>query len=391
MKRKVITALALIIFLCTAVLAGRYLNRELGAGKKLMITVKTVEDSVETEGFLVKNETIIDLSGGSFVRYYCKSGDRVFGGEKIASVYNDASDGNVLTEIQALEDKIEALQGDYVSLTPNNILKIETYISDEVKKLGDAVKSGDVHEAALIKGKLSTLFNIKHSNGEKAGHTRGELEAQKQALEGRLSSSKKDIYAPSSGVFSEKTDGFETLLPQTTSDGWTLTAFDSLMQKEEEEEESARCKIVDNYQWSYVCRVDASALASRPTGSTVKMLPPGGEAITGRISYISEAVNGVCIVTIDSERDFPGLESKRKMAIRLIFGSHTGYVIPRKAFHLYQGEYGVFIERGNRLAFRKADIIYEDEENAVVSTGEGTELKLYDTVVVEGDLSEYYD
>ncbi len=390
MNRKVIAATAFILVFLTVILAGGYLHREFGTRKKLIIAMKTVEDSVEAEGFLVKKETIVDLSDGNFIRYYCKSGDRVFGGEKIASIYNEASDGNVLTEIQVLEDKIEALQGDYVSLTPNDILKIETYIGDDIKKLGNAAKGGNVHEAALIKGRLGTLFKIKHSNGIEAEETREKLEAQKRALEETLSPSKKDVFAPSSGVFSEKTDGFEALFSDMPPSGWSATAFDSFMERNEEED-SSRCKIVDNYQWYYVCRVDASALAAHPLGSAVTMMPAGGEAIDGTIRDISEGVNGTCIVTIVSDRDFSGLESKRKMTVRLIFGAHSGYVIPRKAFHLYQGEYGVFIERGNRLAFRKANIIYEDEDNAVVSPGEGTELKLYDTVVVEGDFSEYYD
>ena len=109
------------------------------------------------------------------------------------------------------------------------------------------------------------------------------------------------------------------------------------------------------------------------------------------VEYISNPEEGECIITISSDRDFFNIGSVIKLNVNIVFNRYKGYVIPSEAFHMYKDEYGVFVESGNRLSFKETEVIYSDEEQTVVKPSGRTELKLYDNVLVEGDLSEFYN
>ena len=174
MKRKVFFSIVIMI-LVTVIFAGTYLYINLESDKYVTVTVQTLTDSETVEGYIVKNESVIDLSGGEFVRFYCDEGDKVSAKSLVASVYNNESDGNLLAEIDAIDEKIENLSNEYVSLTMNDMLKIEGYIDGDTDEYFDAVYQGKISEANLITERLDTLFSIKHSEKSNNANTEKEL------------------------------------------------------------------------------------------------------------------------------------------------------------------------------------------------------------------------
>lgn len=323
-----------------------------------------------------------------FVRYYYKEGDKIAGGERILSVYSEESDGALIAEIEKLDEQIGELSGEYVTLTSNDVLKVENYIDEDIVNYNDACRSGNVSASATSAKRLSTLFDIKNARTLSPEAEKKELEEKKHSLEGRLSASMNEVTAPASGVLSASVDGFERSWTKEELSALTVGEFDRMAEQEEKDEEGA-CKIVDNYRWYFACKVDAGAVVKESVGNSVTIAMPDGD-VTGKIMSISASDGTSCLLVIESDRDFPGIESKRKVSASLIFGRHEGFLLPKKAFHIYDGAYGVFIDKGNRTLFRKTAVAYEDGENVIVSEGEGTELKLYDTVIIEGDLSEFY-
>ncbi len=390
MKRNNVILGAILIVLVTVIFAGSYLYLNIESDKSVVITVQTLTDSAETTGYIVKNEAVIDLSGGSFVRFYAEDGEKVSGRSYIASVYDNESDGNLLAEIEAINDKIKNLSDEYINLTMNDILKIESYIDRDVDAYFSAVYSGDMAQADLIKGRLTTLFNIKHSGKSSNDVTEAELVKERKALEAKLSSAKYDIASPMGGILTKDTDGLEGLVDFERATSISVGEFDELM-KTERETDKNKCKIVDNYKWLLMCKVSSDYAAVSSVGRTVEITTDKGEEITGKIEYISNPEEGECIMTLSSDRDFFNIGSSRFMDVTLVFNKYKGFVIPTKAFHMYNNEYGVFVESGNRLTFKRAEVIYSDDEYTVVNPSGKTALKLYDNVLVEGDLSEFYD
>lgn len=388
MKNKVVLSI-LAIFLGTLILVGSFVFLNYNSDKNVIVTVKTVSESFETTGYLVKNETVIDLSGGAFVRFYVDEGERISARSNIASVYDSESDGNILSEIYTIDEKIKSLRDEYVSLTRNDVVKIETYIDSDIDSLQSQNYNGNLSESLLIGGRLNTLFNIKHSGKAGGDDEEKALMKERAALEARLSSAKYDIKADDSGIFVGKTDGYEGIVDFSRAKEISVSEFDALT-NQKQEENTKQCKIVDNYSWLIMCKVPSDYMVKANVGKKVKMITDSGEDISGRIEYISVPEDGECVLTLSSDRDFSGIGRERFVELKIVFSEYSGYVIPSKAFHLYENKYGVFVERGNSLVFKETEVIYSDEEYAVVNPGGRTEVKLYDNVLIEGDLSEFY-
>ncbi len=389
MRNKVAFSI-LAIFIATVILAGTFIFLNYDAGKNVIVTVQTVSESFETEGFIVNNEKVIDLSGGTFVRFYADEGDRISSGSYIASVYDRESDGNILSEIYAIDEKLKNLKDEYVSLTRNDVVKIENYIDEDIDLLQKTNYDGDLSESFLIGGRLNTLFNIKHSGKSNGDEEEKALIKERTSLEARLSSAKYDIKATGSGIFVGKTDGYEGMVDFDKAKAMTVSEFYAIKDQKTEKSDK-KCKIVDNYSWLLTCVVPSDYMVKASVGKRVGMITEGGEDISGIIEYISSPEDGECVLTISSDRDFSGIGRERFIDVKIVFSEYTGYVIPSKAFHLYENKYGVFVDRGNSLSFKETEIIYSDEDYTVVNPGGRTEVKLYDNVLIEGDLSEFYN
>lgn len=388
-KKKVFIAVSSIIFL-TILLAGRYVYDVIYGAKTIIATVKTIENSEETTAYIVKNETVISLSDSSFYRLYLREGDKVSSNEKIASLYSSEDDGLLILEIENIEEKIENLSSEYMDYTSNDIVKVENYIDQTIDSLSEPFYEGKLSESSILKGRLDTLFNLKYKSSNSAKEEKEALIKKKTELEANLSRGRKDVYSPVAGIFSEKTDGLEAHLSFDEAMKLTVDEFDKVIEKKGEESDR-NCKIVDNSLWYISAKISASSVVGREIGDRVKIVFPEKKKIEGKIEYISEPSDDFCVITISSDRFYENLGSERKTVVKIIFETHEGFVIPNSALHFYDGDYGVFVMKHDKTYFKKAQVIYSDNKYSVIKEGEGTELKLYDKVVTDGDLSQYYD
>lgn len=388
MKSKAIICVLCVIALITAVFTGYYINTD----KKGTVTavVKNFERISETEGFIVKNEQVINLDSGNFARYYFKNGDKVASGAKLVSLYNSEADGALIAEIEKIDERIKNLDGEYVNLTANDVIKVENYIDEDIDKLEKTYLEGDAASAELIKDRLVALFNIKHSNEAPAEDDKKALEQEKYALESKLSSAKNDILSPSAGIFSDKTDGLENVLTIDDLSNITEQEFDKIL-SENGHDNSRSCKIIDNYKWYIVCKVKSNVISDKSAGSFVSVKMLDGETVKAKIENIFPGEKNQSLIVLSSDREYSGLPDARKVKVKIIFDSYSGFVLPTKAFHFYEGEYGVFVKQNSKTVFKKTKVIYSDDEYTVVAKSADTELKLYDTVITDGDLDEYYD
>ena len=317
LKKKVFSIVAIVIAL--TILSGIvYAIVEFASGKTMTATVRTLEESYETMGLIIKNEKVIDISGDEFIRYYFATGDKVYKNAKIVSLYGSEEDGNIISEIERIEKKIENLSDEYVNLTAKDTLKLENYISEDIENLGSANKKSDLTEAKKIKDRLTTLFNIKNQGESDVKATEKELLNEKTTLEARLSRSKRDITSPMSGIFSTSTDGFEEKISIESAKNLTVSGFDSLMD-ESVIKKSNTCKIVDNYSWQIALKVPSDYVVNKSAGQGVILVTDDKVEIEGKIEYISQAEDGYVILLVSSDKDFSGIGTERKMNVKIIF------------------------------------------------------------------------
>ncbi len=389
MRKRVLLIVVLLVSV-TVVFAGIFIWNEINPRKNITVTVQTMTDSVNAVGYIVKNEALVDLSGGSYVRLYCEEGEKVASGSHIATVYDNETDGEILAKIDDINDRLSGLDNDYTELTVRDMGKIEQFIDLYSENYFDAAKKGDISESSLARDNIVRLMNIRYSGTNTNESEEKKLNKEKEALESKLSAGRETKKAPMGGIFTVGTDGYEGLVTFEKAQNITVTEFDDIMENEVSKKDK-QCKIVDNYNWLLMSKVPTDYAAKTKVSAKAEIVTDTGERIDGNIVHISEPDNGFCIVTISSDKDFSRIGDMRKIDVTLTFNRFTGYIVPTEAIHIYDGKEGVFVKKGNSLIFKAAEIIHRNSNHTVINPSGSTEIKNYDVVVVEGDLSEFYD
>ena len=92
----------------------------------------TVYDTIDTEAFIVRDETVIRAASDGYVYYTLENGDRVAKGGEIARIFPSESDALTRQKLDYLDEQIRALQaiGTLGSYNRTNLELIQTQLTD---------------------------------------------------------------------------------------------------------------------------------------------------------------------------------------------------------------------------------------------------------------------
>ena len=175
-KKKKESKKGFISFLIIAFVLSVIVNVVLSYGDRLetmIVRHGSEEEIVKAEGYLFRNQTVINSPGDGFI--YCEADEdqRVKLGETVAYVYANELDASVNSELKALEREIaelsaSSLKGDIYS---NDTARVEQTILSELSRvpgLGYRNQIGEVEEIRkeidrLIEGRLIITGEAKPS------------------------------------------------------------------------------------------------------------------------------------------------------------------------------------------------------------------------------------
>lgn len=172
-----------------------------------------VEVALDLSGYVVREEQVLsdDLSG--LLRIQRTEGERVSAGGVVAAVYDDQASLERQLEADALAERLEQLQ--YAqSLTKGTVTKLDEQITRRIldyrrcvtgDRLGEAEEAASELQALVIKRDYSEA-------GEDLPLRIQELETQLESLRAQASGAIRRITAPTAGLYSAETDGFESVL-----------------------------------------------------------------------------------------------------------------------------------------------------------------------------------
>lgn len=90
-------------------------------------------------------------------------------------------------------------------------------------------------------------------------------------------------------------------------------------------------------------------------------------------------------MVLSSRNYIKGVYSERSVKTEIIKGNYDGLKIPISALRVIEEDTGVFVNTDGVARFRKVELLYKDEQMAIVDKSSETGyLKLYDPVIVYG-------
>lgn len=404
-----------------------YLSQYTGL-KTEAATYSTVSKSIDTTGFIIRDEEVISSSYSGVLNYTVDDGEKVAEGGAIAEIYPTEEDAAVQNRIARIDDELNRLSALETpsDSTASNPKLIGSQISKKITSILGALKSGSMSDVTDERNDLQLLLSQrqvvtgKESSGDYAAHV-NELHEERIALTQSASASIGTVSSPAAGYFIRSVDGYENAV--SLDDVTSLSVSDVRALEEEEPagtDTESIGKVAKDFNWYIACILTENDLVrlDRTTKVTVEMPFATVEQIPAEVVKINrDSETGEAAVILKCTYMNSDLASARMETLRINISSYSGVLVPESAVHFadvvahetdedgnevdvtYENIRGVYVKSGSRLRFVqifsdatingyaicKVSLSTEEREQLVT----GDTIQLYDEVVVEG--TDLYD
>ena len=380
----------------------------------------TVTATINSNGFVIRDETIIENDSSGVLSYTVSNGEAVDAGSTIAKVFSNDSDAVANSRADELEARIATLEASQnsslmgsvsVDVINNNITaNLISYLYDVNKYDVSAAKAdadkvlASINQRQLLTGKI-TNFNSQISA----------LQSQVSSLRGSAGNSVGSITTAKAGYFTEFCDGYENALSFSKIDELSLDDLHNV--KRSEVSSNTAGKIIGNVNWYVACEItddEAAALSIYDGKVTVLFSEASTEPIPATLRQIrryGEGQNALVILKCDYMDG--GLLEARQEPVEIGMGTYSGLRVSKRAIHddyVTKTTYdendkphkeqkkvqGVYVLYGSEVQFKQIDILYSTKDYVICNTDpedkvlfNGETVSLYDKVIVKGD--DLYD
>lgn len=387
---------AIIFCICAAlmlVLGVRYVNSPLNS---VPAEVVTHEDSISSQGFIVRDETVYYARNTGTVYNHVAEGERVSKDAIVSTVYSGVISNDTIKELRTIDRKIDkAMHAESrSSLYTADSSSVESAVAVRANSIFDAARDKDIESISRYKSDINKLRAGEDVNDE---NTLSELESRKQAIEDRIGINKNEIFTEISGVFTTYLDGLESVLKPDRIKDYTVSYIEGLMGARDTygnisgsvKTGDPICKVVNNHIWYVLITADAGETADCKIGKqvTVRFKNMADAESSGTISYISDVQDdNKVLIMIKCSEYLEGAFAYRDADVDVIFKRYTGYKVPVQAIRTDGNKHSVIAAAGNKQYICECEILYSDtNENVVIIQSTDTaqnKLSKMDTIII---------
>lgn len=376
----------------------------------------TVNDTIHSNGFIIRDETVIENSSRGVLSYSLSDGEAVKSSGEIAKIYSTDSDAAAQSKADILEEKVNSLKN-LQNVNAGNTTGIDTInndINNSIVSLYNLVNNNDITKIGSNINSLITSINRQQVFTGKADNFDAEiaeLESQISTLRNTSGKSIGTISAPKAGYFSAHCDGYENSIKFTDIDKIKLNDLENI--KSSDVSSSVAGKVVNDVEWYIACKVtadEATELNIWDGDATVLFSNASSETIPASVERVYQETkdsDGLLILKcnyMNSE-----LIDTRNEPIEIGLGTYSGLRISKKAIHddivtktttdengnkhtEEKKVQGVYVLYGSEMNFKQISILYAEDDYVICDPNpdsdvlfNGETISLYDKVIVEGE------
>ena len=221
-----------------------------------------VSDVLQAQGFILRNETVIDESYSGVLSYRVADGSRVSRGGVIADIFSNEIDAASQRELDQLDQEIENLQS--LSQTANFYVANPSMLGDQIysalEGISQLVNENDFSGLNTQKGELqNALIRRQLITGEESAEDYSQrisqLQSQRDTLASQTGSATGSILAPEAGYFISTVDGLENVMDISQVESITVAQAEELLEQQPSFTDAVG-KICQDFNWYAVCVFD---------------------------------------------------------------------------------------------------------------------------------------
>lgn len=358
----------------------------------------TVYKTIDTKGFVVRDEEFISNNASGTSVSFAKNGERVAMGDTVSIVFDSADDASSYLKISELEKKVghyEELSGQ-ANFQAVNINSLNNKIDNELieflenidgKSFKTATRYAESYRDSVTSKQIATGADLDIS--KQLADAKNELSTLKQKKY-----SFTQIKSDKAGYYINGFDGFENTVDFEKINELTIDDVkNALASKAQNVSPNVVGRVVSSFEWYILCEVPTDKTVNISANETLYVNFPneGIEKLPVSLYKIGDRDNDTTMLILSCDVMNEALSDLRLEDIQIITEEYTGYKISNSAIRTVDGVKGVYIVRGNLLGFRKIHIVYSTDTYTIVDNpeGESNYIKQFDEVVTKG--VELYD
>jgi len=355
----------------------------------------TTETRVQAQGMILRDETPIKAQG-SDVCSIVQDGVNVTSGSDVLRIFG--GDQGVSQQIRALEARITVLKK---SLAGTGIPTAHNSNEKELKQLYstmmDTVHGGSLADAEKLSVQLQTRINLrKHSSVTEAAIKASiqELQGQIDALLAAQAGNITVCTAPVTGLYYLGSDGFEDVCTLQAARTMGYGDFVTLVQAVAKGRPTEGVgRIVTDTYWCVAMTLDVAEARSLRVGAQYPICFDENEGTTVMMTLErmeTEYKQSDCLAVFGCRTVPKNFSFKRIQQVSVVTSSVKGIRVPASAVRYLDGKAGVYVTEGNKVVFRRIDVLcakdgyYTVKQYDVKEEAYADMLRLHDRIVLTG-------
>ena len=376
-----------------------YLSKE-ELGKKTIYTVVngSIESSIETNLYLIKNETVIDYDKTQAITSIIDQGKRTSKNEAIATYKNDSYD-EYQNQINDIDKQIQTLVKDLPVTYSADISNIEDKIfkySNEVQKTTSYLKIQE------YKTKLDELAYKKITilaNSSPDSSAIRDLVSKRENLVKLSKSSNNIISSSMAGIVTYKVDGLENKFSYKNVQKFSTQNFEELISAYDGSKNSEfGIKVVDNFGAYFLVKTSCGDFDQYiKAGKQYKIRISDLENLSMYATLVSNSTdNGYNYSLFKIDNEIDNLIDYRKLSCEVVWNTIEGMAVPLNSIYTdeIEGYEYVLMVFGTDYVKVPVNIIAKSDSIAIVENASNEvyekynldttfKLELYDELVIE--------
>ncbi len=351
-----------------------------------------VDECITLTGMALRSEVVVNAAAEGIVDYLVSDGDKVAKGETVANIYASADGADVEKQLRDTEAEIErleaALNAKGAGIDPYSI---ENNIRNRLADFASACKNGALLNTDSVLDDVLTSFNMRQVlQGDVSGFESriNELKNKRNELAGKQVSEYRTVCAPSPGFFVSYTDSLENAVPFENIEALKPSEIVEICKKEPQTSGVNIGKLIGGYKWYYVASISESDAEKLEKGKTVPV------QFASHLSYeinftvvkLEKDDDGNSAVIFSCDNINSELACVRNEPVTIRLASYSGIRVNSDALRVVDGVRGVYIARGQKVAFRKVIPLYTGDGYIVskIDKTDPSSLAQYDEIIIGG-------
>ena len=338
-----------------------------------------ISDSDEADGIVIRDEEVL-FSSKQFLSIQAEDGKEISKGALLAistDSEKDLEETNHLAELSREISRLETFLSSSASVVD---------ASSREDNVASAVATQDYEATDTAALDLSSLLFMQDAS-DKAEAKLNKLKAEQESYSNDSRDDDAMIEAPSAGIFTRTTDGFEsTSSSEVTS--ISVSGLKDLMHQSSEPEEGAYGKIIRSFTWHFLALVNSDTAQRLSDGASVSLSFPRyySGLIPATVLSISKEDGGNCAVVFSTKYALSETMAMRHATAEIIFSQSNGLKVPVSAMHVDDdGNSFVYCLTAKTVERKQVEILTSNKEYYLVKQDTSSSaLHEGDTLITAG-------